>query len=361
MKFDDKGLAERCADAEREAILADPGFGLHFTDHMAHARWTPDKGWHDDAIVPHAPLTLSPASAVLHYAQEVFEGLKAYRRADGSVWLFRPEKNGERFQRSAQRLGLPELDVDDFIASIEALIRADAAWVPTPHDGGEESLYIRPFMFASEPFLGVRAAHEVDYYVIGSPAGAYFASGVAPVSIWITKTYSRAGAGGTGAAKCGGNYASSLIAQQEAAENGCSQVLFADAGSKQHAEELGGMNVFFLDADDRLVTPPLSDSILHGVTRSSVLQVAADLGMETVERPIVLDEVLQEIRDGRIREAFACGTAAVITPIGVFKSDAGEFHVGDDAGERTLQLRNHLLDIQYGRAEDTHGWTRQVC
>lgn len=360
LQFDVQGEVGKVADAERETILTDPGFGAHFTDHMAHARWTADDGWHDAAVVAHAPITLSPAAAVLHYAQEIFEGLKAYRRADGSVWLFRPEANGERFIRSARRLGLPELPVEDFIASIEAVVRADEAWVPTPREGGEESLYLRPFMFATEAFLGVRAAHQVDYYMIASPAGAYFATGVAPVDIWITTKYSRAGAGGTGAAKCGGNYASSLVAQQEAAAQGCSQVLFADAASGEHAEELGGMNVFFIDAEGRMLTPPLSDSILPGVTRSSIVQLAKDLGIEVAEQPVVLQDVLTDIQQGRIKEAFACGTAAVITPIGAFKTTEGEFRIGEESGERTLQLRQHLLDIQYGRADDPHGWTRRV-
>lgn len=360
MLFEVAGSVQRCTDAERKSILANPGFGSHFTDHMAQATWSKGAGWHDAGVVAYAPLTLDPAASVLHYGQEVFEGLKAYRREDGSVWLFRPEANGERFRRSARRLALPELSVDDFVASIEALVRADADWVPTPHEG-EESLYLRPFMFAQEAFLGVRAAHQVGYHVIASPAGAYFSSGVAPVAIWITTEYSRAGAGGTGAAKCGGNYASSLIAQAEAAERGYSQVLFADAGSKDHAEELGGMNVFLVDEDGRLHTPPLSDTILAGVTRMSILQVAADLGVETIERPIELTSMLADIDAGKVKEAFACGTAAVITPIGKFGTSEGEHVVTDEPGELTLTLRQHLLDIQYGRAEDKHGWTRRVC
>lgn len=360
MQFEVQTSAETVPDAERDAILAKPGFGVHFTDHMAHARWTVDAGWHDAAVVPHAPITLDPAAAVFHYAQEVFEGLKAYRRADGSIWLFRPEVNGERFCQSAQRLGLPELPVADFLASVEAVIRADEKWVPMPHEGGEESLYLRPFMFASESFLGVRAAHQVDYYMIASPAGPYFSTGVAPVDIWVTTTYSRAGAGGTGAAKCGGNYASSLVAQAEAAANGCSQVLFADAGSREHAEELGGMNVFFIDDAGVLRTPPLGDSILPGVTRRSILDLAADHGLEVSEEPLVLREVMAQIERGAITEAFACGTAAVITPIASLKSERGRFVIGTEPGARSMELRRHLLDIQYGRAEDTRGWTRQV-
>jgi branched-chain amino acid aminotransferase len=346
---------------QRNAILANPGFGSRFTDHMAVATWTMADGWHDSAVVPYAPFQLDPAAAMLHYAQGVFEGLKAYRHADGSIWLFRAEVNAERFRRSARRLGLPDLNAEDFLASIEALVRADQDWVPDPA-GGESSLYLRPFMFASEAFLGVRAAHHVTYSVIASPAGAYFASGVKPVSIWITTQYSRAGAGGTGAAKCGGNYASSLLAQEEAARHGCAQVLFADAGSHQFVEELGGMNIWFV-RDRELVTPALTGSILEGVTRSSILTLAGDQGLQPVERRIEMAELLDGIRDGSITEVFACGTAAVITPIGGFRDEAGEeFVVADgQVGEHTATLRRTLLDIQYGRVEDTQGWLTKVC
>lgn len=341
---------------KRAAILENPGFGSRFTDHMAVATWTRSDGWHDSAIVPYGPLTLDPAAAVLHYAQEVFEGLKAYRHADGSIWLFRPEQNAERMRRSAQRLGLPELAVQDFLASIEALIRADRDWVPDPA-GGEASLYLRPFMFASEAFLGVRAAEQVTYLCIASPAGAYFSTGVAPVSIWITTKYSRAGAGGTGAAKCGGNYASSLIAQEEAAEHGCAQVLFADAGGHQFVEELGGMNVYFVTRQGELVTPELSGSILEGVTRDSLLKLAGDRGLAPVERKVTLAELLDGIRSGEITEVFACGTAAVITPVGRVKHAEGEFVIGGGVpGEVTLALRRTLTGIQNGTVADTHGW-----
>ncbi|OYO00422.1 branched-chain amino acid aminotransferase [Enemella evansiae] len=350
---------------KRAAILENPGFGSRFTDHMAVATWTRNDGWHDSAIVPYGPLTLDPAAAVLHYAQEIFEGLKAYRHADGSIWLFRPEQNAERMQRSARRLGLPELPTEDFIGSIEALVRADRDWVPDP-EGGESSLYLRPFMFASEAFLGVRAAEHVTYACIASPAGAYFSSGVAPVAIWITTKYSRAGAGGTGAAKCGGNYASSLVAQQEAAEHGCAQVLFADAGGHEFVEELGGMNVYFVNAQGELVTPELSGSILEGVTRDSILALAKDQGLTPVERQVKLSELLEGIRSGDIREVFACGTAAVITPISEFKDEQGEvYRVQNDSpdgvGEHTAALRKELLDIQYGRAEDRYGWMYKVA
>ncbi|GAB3624837.1 branched-chain amino acid aminotransferase [Mariniluteicoccus endophyticus] len=343
-------------------MLANPGFGSKFTDHMAVATWTEADGWHDSGVVPYGPFSLDPAASVFHYGQEIFEGLKAYRHADGSVWTFRPEVNAARFVRSAHRLGLPELPVDDFVASVDALVEADHAWVPSS-ESGEMSLYLRPFMFASEAFLGVRAAHRVQYACIASPAGAYFASGVEPVGIWVTSQYSRAGAGGTGAAKCGGNYASSLLAQQEATANGCSQVMFADAGTHRYVEELGGMNVFFVNTEGDLVTPELTGSILEGVTRDSILALATERGLSATERRVEMTELFEGIASGDIREVFACGTAAVITPIGWFLTEDGTRHEvsGGGVGEHTQAIRDQLLDIQYGRTEDPHGWMHRVC
>ncbi|WP_437584687.1 branched-chain amino acid aminotransferase [Paramicrobacterium sp. CJ85] len=338
---------------ERDAILAEPGFGRHFTDHMVAIDWTEDAGWHDARVQPYGPLQMDPASAVLHYAQEIFEGLKAYRHADGSVWTFRPDMNARRFQRSARRLALPELPVEDFLASLSEIVAADAAWIPT---GGEHSLYLRPFMIANETFLGVRPACRAAYFVIASPAGPYFSGGVTPVSIWLSTEFSRAGRGGTGAAKCGGNYAASLLPQEEAAANGCSQVLFLDAESGRHVDELGGMNVFFV-MGDRLVTPATSGSILEGVTRDSVIQLARDRGLVVQERDFTLDEWRDGVESGRITEVFACGTAAVITPIAQVKGPDFAFGEADaPAGEVTMSLRQELTDIQYGRAEDRHGW-----
>ena len=343
---------------ERQAILADPGFGIHFTDHMAVATWTSADGWHDSAIVPYGPFSLDPATAVLHYAQEVFEGLKAYRHPDGSVWLFRPDRNAARMDRSSRRLALPTLAPADFLASIDALIRADASWVPS---APEQSLYLRPFLFASEAFLGVRPAKRVTYCCIASPAGAYFASGVHPVKIWISTNYTRAAPGGTGAAKCGGNYAASLVAQQEAASNGCDQVMFADATEHQWLEELGGMNVYAVTRDNELITPELTGTILEGVTRDSILTLAGEFGLTPIERRIGIAELVDGIGSGQLTELFACGTAAVITPIGMLADDAGRYPVGSgETGETTAALRKNLLDIQYGRAADTHGWLRRV-
>ena len=340
--------------AELDAILADPGFGNYFTDHMFLANWTPDDGWTHARIVPYQALTLDPATAVLHYAQEVFEGLKAYAHDDGSVWLFRPEANAERMQRSSHRLALPELPTDWFVGSIQALIEADRAWVP---HGDEKSLYIRPFMFASERFLGVRPSQHVTYCVITSPAAAYFPGGVKPVSLWLSTEYARAGAGGTGAAKTGGNYASSLLPQQEAAEQGCAQVAFLDSSEHRWVEELGGMNLFFVQSDGSIVTPSLSGSILEGITRNSIITLAGDLGHDVVERRVSIDEWREGCADGTITEVFACGTAAVVTPVRSLKWPGGEAIAGDgEGGKITLDIRSALIDIQYGHAEDRHGW-----
>ncbi len=349
------------SDSDRRAVLADPGFGMNFTDHMAVATWTEADGWHDSAIVPYGPFQLDPATAVLHYAQEIFEGLKAYRHADGSIWMFRPERNAERLARSSRRLALPALSTEDFLASLDGLVAADKAWVAAGTADAERSLYLRPFMFASEVFLGVRPAKRVTYCCIASPAGPYFASGVKPVSIWISTTYTRAAPGGTGAAKCGGNYAASLVAQQEAAANGCDQVMFADAAEHSWLEELGGMNVYLLSKDGELITPELTGSILEGVTRDSILTLAREFGLTPVERRISLAELIDGIASGQLTEVFACGTAAVITPIGRLKDEQGTYTVGSGGtGAATAALRTRLLDIQYGRAADEHRWLRRV-
>jgi branched-chain amino acid aminotransferase len=347
-------------DARLAEILSAPGFGTHFTDHMYVAEWTPEQGWHDARVTPYAPLSIDPATAVLHYAQEIFEGMKAYRHGDGSVWTFRPEANAERMVRSARRLALPELPVGDFVASVDALVRADERWVPDP--AGEKSLYLRPFMFASEVFLGVRPAKHVTYMVIASPAGAYFARGPVPVSIWLSEEYTRAGRGGMGAAKTGGNYASSLVAQQEAIEQGCDQVAFLDAAEGRYVEELGGMNLYFVHDDGTIVTPELSGTILEGITRSSIMELCGKLGHQVEERRFAVDEWREGVASGRITEVFACGTAAVVTPVGTLKWAGGEVTSGDGtAGPVTQKVRQTLVDIQYGRAEDAFGWMHRVC
>jgi branched-chain amino acid aminotransferase len=346
-------------DAMREAALEHPKFGTVFTDHMARISWRQADGWVNRRIEKYGPLQLDPATAVLHYAQEIFEGMKAYKHADGSVWTFRPEENAARFARSAHRLALPALSVDDFIGSIAALVRTDLSWVPS---GEDSSLYLRPFMFASEPFLGVRPAAQVEYLVIASPVGPYFAGGVKPVSIWVSEDYHRAGPGGTGAAKCGGNYASSLLPQVEAQQHGCDQVCFLDSTTNSYLEELGGMNVFVVMADGSVHTPELTGSILEGVTRSSILRLVADQGREVVERRIPLAELVAGMADGTVREVFACGTAAVVTPIGRLAGGTFDSKVADgEPGELTMAIRGQLTDIQYGRAADRHGWMRRLA
>ncbi|MBE0403249.1 branched-chain amino acid aminotransferase [Halomonas citrativorans] len=350
------------ADSIRDNILANPGFGKHFSDHMVNIRWTVDADWHGHQVRPYGPLTLDPAASVLHYGQEIFEGIKAYRHADGSVWTFRPEKNAERFRRSARRLALPELSDEDFIGSIKALLAQDTTWVPTPSSDADEcSLYLRPFMIASEAFLGVRPAHEVDYYVIASPAASYFKGGISPVSIWLSSHYKRAAPGGTGFAKCGGNYAASLAAQKEAEAHGCGQVAFLDAEESKWVEELGGMNLFFVFKDGRLVTPRLTDTILEGVTRNSVLTLAKDEGLTPEERPISIDEWREGAASGEITEVFACGTAAVITPVGELVTENERIRLNGDGGnDVAMRIRKKLLDVQYGRSEDKHGWLTRL-
>ncbi|WP_432546722.1 branched-chain amino acid aminotransferase [Kineococcus sp. SYSU DK004] len=357
VKFPLTASAAPVAAERRAQVLAAPGFGKHFTDHMATATWTPEDGWHDTAVVPYGPLSLDPAAAVLHYAQEVFEGMKAYRREDGSVWAFRPAANAARMARSARRLALPEVPEQMFLEAVTSLVRADVEWVPS---GGESSLYLRPFMVATEAFLGVRSAREVRFLVIASPAGSYFTGGVKPVSIWLSQEYTRAALGGTGSAKCGGNYAASLAAQEEAAAHGCDQVCFLDAVEHRWVEELGGMNLFFVHDDGTIVTPELTGTILEGITRASILELAKDLGHEVVERRVGVDEWREGVASGRITEVFACGTAAVVTPVGRLVSPEGEVVHGAEAGPVTTAVRRTLLDVQYGRAADPHGWTTRL-
>ncbi|EWT00755.1 branched-chain amino acid aminotransferase [Intrasporangium oryzae NRRL B-24470] len=353
---DDVTPADRIA-----AVLENPGFGKTFTDHMVVATWTADGGWHDGQVRPYGPFQLDPAAAVLHYAQEIFEGMKAYRHADGSIWTFRPEANAARFARSARRLALPELPEADFIESLRALVSVDQDWVPAG-DAGEKSLYLRPFMFASEAFLGVRPAQQVTYSVIASPAGAYFSGGLKPVTLWISTDYARAGAGGTGAAKCGGNYASSLAGQLEGAEHGCDQAVFLDSSTHTYIEELGGMNLFFVTKDGRIITPELTGTILEGVTRSSILELAKELDLTPEERRIPIQEWKDGAASGEIAEVFACGTAAVITPVGELRWEGGSVdHRREGHQDRVAEaIRARLLDIQYGRAEDTHGWLTRL-
>jgi branched-chain amino acid aminotransferase len=358
LDFEIRPNAAPVSPAERDALLVNPGFGRVFTDHMVTVRYAEGKGWYDARVEARAPISIDPASAVLHYAQEIFEGLKAYKMADGGVAMFRPDANAARFAQSAKRMAMPALPEAAFLQSLREIIRIDRNWIPQSDEG---SLYLRPFAYASEVFLGVRPALEYLYLVIASPVGAYFSGGVKPVSVWVSPDYTRAAPGGTGAAKCGGNYAASLSAQAEAMENGCDQVVYLDAVQRKYIDELGGMNVFFVMDDGSLATPPLTGTILPGITRDSVIQLAGRAGRRVEERPVGIDEWREGAASGRIREAFACGTAAVITPIGTVKSPDFEFTVADGGpGEVTMGLRKELVDIQRGRAADPFGWVHRV-
>jgi len=348
--------------ADREQILAAPGFGRYFTDHMVSISYTVDKGWHDAQVLPYSPIELDPSAMVLHYGQAIFEGLKAYRHADGTISSFRPGANAERFRTSARRLAMPELPDELFLGSIRALLEVDEAWVPAA--GGEDSLYLRPFLFSTEAGLGVRPAKEYRYLLIASPAGAYFKGGVQPVSVWLSTEYVRAAPGGTGAAKFAGNYAASLLAQAQAAEQGCDQVVWLDALERRWVEEMGGMNLFFVfgsGRDAQLVTPELSGSLLPGITRNSLLQLARDQGLAVSERRVSTEEWEKKADAGELSEVFACGTAAVITPVGRVKHAEGEFRIaGGEPGPVTTQLRATLTGIQRGDVADTHGWMQAL-
>ena len=362
LKFTVERNAHPATDVERNAILAEPGFGRYHSDHMVSVLYTADRGWHDARVVPYGPVELDPSAIVLHYAQEIFEGLKAYRWADGSIVSFRPEANAARLRASARRLAIPELSEELFLESLRQLIAVDHDWVPSA--GGEQSLYLRPFVIATEPGLGVRPSTEYRYLVIGSPAGAYFKGGIKPVSVWLSTEYVRASPGGTGAAKFGGNYAASLLAQAEAAANGCDQVVWLDAIERRYVEEMGGMNLFFVFGSGgtaRLVTPELSGSLLPGITRNSLLQLAGDAGFAVEERKIDVEEWRKGVAAGDITEVFACGTAAVITPVSQVKFGDGEFTVGDGTpGEVTMALRDTLTGIQRGTFADTHDWMARL-
>jgi branched-chain amino acid aminotransferase len=355
LDFEIRPNPQRVSDAERSALLVDPGFGRIFTDHMVTIRYAEHKGWYDARVEPRGPIAMDPASAVLHYAQEIFEGLKAYGLPDGGAAMFRPEQNARRFQKSAQRMAMAQLPEALFIDALEHIVKVDRDWIPR---SGDASLYLRPFMIASEVFLGVKPASEYLFCVIASPAGPYFKGGVNPISVWISEEYTRAAPGGTGAAKCGGNYAASLAPHAQAVENGCDQVIFLDAVERKHVDELGGMNVFFVMDDNTMITPELTGTILPGITRDTIITLAAERGVRTVERRYSIDEWRADAASGRMLEAFACGTAAVVTPIGRVCSHVDDFQIR--SGELGASIRAELVDIQRGVAEDRHGWVHRV-
>lgn len=375
MEFKYDANQSPASESRRAEILANPGFGQYFSDHMVTIDWTADitgqeeafqagdylkmvGEWSNARVEPYAPLSLSPAAAVLHYAQEIFEGLKAYRHDDGSIWTFRPRRNAARMNRSAHRMAMPQLPEDVFVKAIEELIARDHAWVP---QGQGQSLYLRPFTIATEEFLGVRPARNFSFHVIASPAGNYFGGELKPVSIWVSRDFARAGEGGTGAAKFGGNYAASLAAQLQGASRGHDQVIFLDRSPDESLEELGGMNVFFVTKDKKLITPKLTGTILEGITRDSILQLGAEQGLDVEERRITFNEWKDGVASGDIQEVFACGTAAVITPIGQV-ADREEVHTTPSTDFPVANaLRDRLIGIQTGAEDDTHGWMHRLA
>lgn len=346
------------AASEREALLENPGFGRVFTDHMVTIRYSEGRGWHDGRIEARRAFDLDPATVVFHYAQEIFEGMKAYRLPEGGAALFRPDANARRFRNSALRLAMAPLPEEMFVESVRELVRVDRDWIPSS-DGA--ALYLRPFMISTEVLLGVKPSSDYIYCVIASSVGSYFKGGAPAVTLWVSENYTRAAPGGTGEAKCGGNYAASLAAQAEATREGCEQVIFLDAIERRYVEELGGMNVFFVFDDGSLQTPPLTGTILPGITRDSLITLARDLGLTVREEPYAIDRWEADAKSGRLTEAFACGTAAVVTPIGKVKGRKYNFTIGSGgAGQVTGKLKAALLDIQNGRAPDPHGWVDRL-
>lgn len=342
----------------RDQLIENPGFGRVFTDNMVTIRYSQASGWHDARLTPRAPIQMDMASAVLHYAQEIFEGMKAYRLVDGGVGLFRPFANAQRFRASAERMAMVPLPESLFVESVERLVRSEREWIPGMEGG---ALYLRPFMIASEVFLGVKPSADYIFAVIASSVGAYFKGDSGAVSLWVSQEYTRAAPGGTGAAKCGGNYAASLIAQAEATRRGFDQVLFLDAVERRWIEELGGMNVFFVMDDGALITPPLTGTILAGITRDSLITLARDQGLEVREQPYAIDQCRADAASGRLREAFACGTAAVVTPIAHMAMGEHRFTIASGGpGQVTVRLRQALVDLQRGAAPDPHGWRHRV-
>ena len=346
-------------DAERLAKLEDPGFGTTFTDHMVLIDYDADSGgWQNPRTLPHGPLQLQPSASVLHYAQEIFEGMKAYQYGDGELALFRPEENARRFNASARRMAMPEIPEELFIQSIRELVALDKAWVPGNPDG---ALYLRPFMFASEAFLGVRPARQYTYCLIACAVGGYFKKGAKAVKIWVSEDYVRAAPGGTGAAKTGGNYAASLVPQAEAIEQGCDQVVFLDAVERKWIEELGGMNLFFVMDDGSVITPPLTGTILPGITRASLIALMQAEGLTVREEEYSIDQWREDAQSGRLVETMACGTAAVVTAVGTVAGRDGEFHIGaGGTGQLTAKMRERLVGIQKGAVDDAHGWVMKL-
>ena len=333
------------------------GFGTVFTDHMFVMDYTEQDGWHNARVVPYGPIALSPAASVLHYGTEVFEGLKAYRRPDGQVQLFRPWENIARLNRSCERLGLPQVDPDDALQAIKEVVRVDQDWVPS--DPGT-SLYIRPFLYSTDPTLALHGVHEASFVIILSPSGSYFADGLKPVPIMVETEDVRAVRGGTGEAKCGGNYGAANRAGERAEAKGYSQVLWLDGVEQKYVEEVGSMNMFFI-IDGVIVTPALNGSILAGITRDSILKLAADMGYKVEERRLSIDEVFEAARNGKLDEAFGSGTAAVVSPVNELCREDEVVRIGDgNIGPITQKLYDTLTGIQFGKGEDKFGWVTRI-
>ena len=333
------------------------GFGQIFSDHMFMMEYNKKEGWHDARIVPYGPLSLDPASTVFHYGAEIFEGLKAYRRPDGKVQLFRPTENIRRMNNSAERLCLPQLDEEFALKAIDTLVKLDEDWVPSAPG---TSLYIRPFMFGADPHLGVHAVDHAVFVIITGPVGSYYKEGINPVKIMIETEDVRAVRGGTGYAKCGGNYAASLRAGEKAEEKGYSQVLWLDGVERKYIEEVGAMNVMFKIGDE-VVTPALTGSVLPGITRKSCVEMLKAKGMEVSERLLSVDELIGAAKDGNLVEAWGCGTAAVVSPISHLAYKGEVYEIGNSKiGTLTKELYDILTGIQWGKAEDTFGWTHPI-
>jgi branched-chain amino acid aminotransferase len=353
-------LAQPIPAERREELLATPGFGDVFSDHMVTVRWSAEVGWHDAQVGPLAAMSLHPATMALHYGQTIFEGMKAFWRPNGQRALFRPADHARRFNRSARRMAMPTLPEEVFVSALEALLRVDGAWVPRSRG---HSLYLRPFMIAAETQLGLRPAEEYLFAVIGTPARPASVE-PKPMRLWAAPEYIRAAPGGTGAAKCGGNYGGAFIAQRQAAANDCDEVVWLDAWDRRYVEEAGGCNLFFVESTTegpRVRTPPLSGTLLAGITRDSILRLAGSHGYPVAEEPISLDEWERGCRSGRITETFACGTARAIVPVGHVVSVERDWSVGGGStGPVTSRLRAAMLDIHYGQTPDEFGWMRLV-
>ncbi|MCE0449876.1 branched-chain amino acid aminotransferase [Brevibacillus sp. AF8] len=333
------------------------GFGVHFTDHMFTMDYTEGKGWHDPQIVPYSSLTLDPAAMVFHYGQAVFEGLKAYRNQEGKVSLFRPDLNFKRMNRSLERMSMPLIDEEFMVEALKQLVAVDKEWIPT--ESGQ-SLYIRPFVIATEPCFGVRASHTYKLVIVLSPVGAYYAGGMQPVKIYVENNYVRAVRGGTGNAKVAGNYAGGLKAQVEAKEKGYEQVLWLDGVENKYIEEVGSMNVFF-KVKGEVWTPALNGSILEGITRDSTIQLLKDWGIPVVEKRISMEDLHTAYVNGELEEAFGTGTAAVISPVGDLNWNGHQMIInGEKTGELTMKLYDEMTGIQYGEREDKFGWSVKV-